>query len=140
MATGTQGTTARKIALQVVEYIAIDVNYNDTGIATGVATGKYLPAGAILIGTDVSINTAFNAVTTNVLTCGTNGPTTNDNIVAAADVAETPAALTQNIKPTGTALGKLAADAQIYVKYTQSGGAATAGAATIIIKYAAQLS
>lgn len=139
MPTGTAGSTARKIHQQVVETISFDVNYNDTGIATGVATGKWLPAGAILIGTDVSINTAFNAVTTNVLTCGTNGPTTNDNIIGAAG-PETPAGLTQNIVPTGTALGKLAADVQIYAKYTQTGTAATAGNATIMIKYISQLS
>ena len=85
----------------------------------------------------VSINTTFNAQTTNVLTIGLNGTTAN-NIVAT--VTASALALVPNLLPTGTALGKLTADTQVYVKYTQTGTAATAGAATFIIKYAAVVS
>lgn len=127
-------TTARQTQFQLVHYLRIAVNFNDTGIGSGVAK-QTLPAGAIIIGTDVNILTAFNAVSTNVLTAGINGPTTNNNIVAAGDVDETAVALTQNVKPTGTALVSLAADSIVYVMYTQTGTAATTGAAIIIIKY-----
>lgn len=134
MATGTPGTTARQLPYQVVHYLRFTVNFNDTGIATG--TGKQtLPAGAIIVGTDVIIQTAFNAGTTNVVTIGSNAATFN-NIVAAADVDESGAVpLTQNIKPTGTAFGPLAADARVFAMYTQTGTAATAGRLTVIIKY-----
>lgn len=134
MATGTQGNTGRQTQYQMVHTLRITVNYNDAGIASGVGK-QWLPAGAILVGTDVMIDTVFNAATTNVLTLGTNGPSTYDNIVAAADVNEGATGLTQNVKPTGTALGKLSAAAQVYAKYTQSGTAATTGKAYLIVKY-----
>jgi hypothetical protein len=137
MPTGTAGGPGRRGHLQVVNTICQDINYNDTGAATGIATGKWLPAGAIILATDVSINTTFNAQTTNVLTIGLNGTTAN-NIVAT--VTASALAVVPNLLPTGTALGKLAADTQIYVKYTQTGTAATAGAATFIIKYAGVVS
>ncbi len=134
MATNTAGSTARQYPSgQVVNYLRFKVSYNDVGIAS--AVGKQtLPSGAIIVGTDVYIATAFNAATTNVLTVGTNSTTAN-NIIAAADVDETAVAITLNVKPTGTALGPLSADAVVNVKYTQSGTAATAGVAYVVIKY-----
>jgi hypothetical protein len=134
MATGTPGSTARQLPYQVVHTLRIKVNFNDAGIATGVGK-QWLPKGAIITGTSVHVGTAFNAATTNVLTAGTNAGI-YDNIVAAADVTEGSApALTNAIKPTGTALGPLAADSRVFVMYTQSGTAATTGQATILIHY-----
>jgi hypothetical protein len=133
MATGTAGTTARKSSIQMVHYLRMAINWNDTGISSGVGK-QYLPAGAIIVGTDVLVETAFNAGTTNVVTVGTN-TTTDNNIIAAGDVDETATGLTQNVKPTGTALGKLSADAQVFAKYAQTGTAATAGKLYVMIKY-----
>jgi len=123
---------ARKNALQLVHYLRFAVNYNDVGIAAGV-NKQMLPAGAVIIGTDAHVVQAFNAATTNVLTVGLAGVA--DNIIAAGDVAENAVGLTQNIKPTGTALGPLAADSQVKVTYTQTGTAATTGRAIVIVKY-----
>lgn len=124
----------RATQYQVVHYLRKTVNYNDTGIAAGTVIMGTLPAGAIITGTDVNVQVVFNAATTNVLTAGGNG-TTADDVFAAADVAEGAVALTQNIKPTGSSLGVLAADRDICVKYTQTGTAATTGQAQIIVKY-----
>lgn len=132
MTTGTAGTSARKNAAQMVHYLRFAVNYNDAGIASGVGK-QTLPAGALIVGTDVYIGTAFNAGTTNVLTVGTSGVFTE--IVAAADVAEGSTGLTQNIKPTGVMLGAIASDTQVFASFTQTGTAATAGAAIVVIKY-----
>ncbi len=133
MATGTPGTTARKNSTQQVGYLRFAVNWNDQGIASGVGK-QTLPAGAIITDTDVFVGAAFNAATTNVLTVGTTAG--GSNIVAAADVDETTApALTKGIKPTGSALGPLASDTQVFVNYTQTGTAATAGSAVVMIKY-----
>ncbi|MCA6114249.1 hypothetical protein J6524_04805 [Bradyrhizobium sp. WSM 1738] len=132
MATNTKGTSARQYREQQVHYLRFLVNYNDAGIAAGVKK-QTLPKGAIIVGTDVHNATAFNAGTTNVLTVG--GGTNFNEIVAAGDVDETATGLTQNIKPTSTFLGPLAADTDVYVKYTQTGTAATAGKATVIVKY-----
>ena len=125
---------ARQSVDQQIHYLRFVVNYNDTSISGGARSYGALPAGAIIVGTDVYINTVFNAGTTNVLTVGTN-TTTSNNIIAAADVDETATGLTQNVKPTGTALGPLSADIDVYVKYAQTGTAATTGKAYIIIKY-----
>ncbi len=126
-------TTARQTQFQQVHYFRKTVNFNDTGIASGVYVGT-LPAGAQVIGTDVNVLVVFDAVTTNVLTAGINS-TAYDNLVADGDVDESAVALTQNIKPTGTALVPLAAASDFYVKYTQTGTAATAGQAVIVVKY-----
>jgi len=133
MATGTKGTTARKNAAQMVHYLRFIVNYNDTGIGTGVGK-QTLPAGAVIIGTDVNVITAFNAGTTNPLTVGIEA-TTYANIAASASTAAGSTGLKQNIAPTGTALVPLAADSQVFVMYAQTGTAATAGQAVVIVKY-----
>lgn len=131
MATGTAATTARQYHEQMVHYARFAVNYNDAGIDTGVGK-QVLPAGAVIVGTDVIVTAAFNAATTNVLTVGTNGTTAN-NVVGSGDVNEASAQIFGNIPPT--APGPLAADTQLYVKYTQTGTAATAGAAVVVVKY-----
>ncbi|MGJ4928147.1 hypothetical protein ACQR1I_16545 [Bradyrhizobium sp. HKCCYLS2038] len=124
-------STARKNALQLVHYLRFKVNFNDA--ASGVATLKqWLPKGAILVGTDVQVAQGFNAATTNVLSVGTVGDTAT-NIVNALSV--TAAGLTLNAPPTGVNLQPLAADKQVQVTYTQTGAAATAGAAYVVIKY-----
>jgi hypothetical protein len=133
MTTGTPGSTARRNALQLVHYLRFTVNYNDAGIASGVGK-QWLPAGALITGSDVYVGTAFNAATTNVVTVGTNA-TSYNNIVGSADVDESTVALTKGIKPTGTALGPLAADTQVFAMYAQTGTAATAGTATVVISY-----
>src|SRR5258708_3570648 len=99
MTTGTPGTTARKYAAQLVHYLRFKVNFNDLGIATGNAK-QFLPAGAVIIGTDVNIVTAFNAGTTNVLSVGIE-PSTFANIAANAFVLAGAAGLKQNTPPTG---------------------------------------
>jgi len=134
MPTNTPGSTAREFhGLQLVHTLRFTVNYNDAGIASGVGK-QVLPAGAIIIGTDVVVETVFNAGTTNVLTVGTNAASYN-NIVAAADVNEAAVAITKDISPTGTALGPLAADVQVFAMYAQTGAPATTGKADVIIKY-----
>lgn len=137
MATGTAGSTARKTQLQVMHTIAFSVNYNDAGIASGVNTGKVIPAGSRINGVDVWVDTVFNAATTNVLTVGLNGTTAND-LVGSADVNEASAQMFPNIT-TGGALGTLSADKPVWVKYTQTGTPATTGAALVVIKYTPNL-
>lgn len=127
------GTNARLTQYQFHHTFRKTVNFNDTGIATGVKVGT-IPAGAQITSSAVNIVTAFNAVTTNVLTAGINASSYN-NCVAAGDVDETAVALTNGIKPTGTALVPLAADSDLYVMYTQTGTAATTGQAVVIVTY-----
>jgi hypothetical protein len=132
MATGTLGTQARQFDWQATHYLRKKVNYNDAniGAADKVKVGM-LPAGAIIVGVYVRIETAFNAGTTNVLTVGTNAGADN-NIVNAADVDETTVATTEVTRGLGLTI---ASDTTVYVLYTQTGTAATAGVATIIVEY-----
>lgn len=133
MATNTAGSVAREIhGLQVVHTLRKTVNFNDTGIGTAdtVLLGV-VPAGARPLPAFVGINTAFNAGTTNVLTVGSNAGSDN-NIVAAGDVDETATGVTQVF--TGLSV-TFAADTSIYIRYTQTGGAATTGQATIILPF-----
>lgn len=126
-------STARKNNTQQIGYLRFKVNYNDA--ASGVALNKQtLPKGAIIIGVVLAVTTAFNAATTNTLSIGTVGDTAT-NIVNAQSVSA--AGVTNDLQPTtgGAAYGALAADKQIQVTYTQTGAAATAGAAYVVIMY-----
>jgi hypothetical protein len=123
---------ARDIAYDVVQYLKTDVAYNTSGIGSSdtVKLGV-IPAGAQIINCAVAVKTAFNAATTNVLTVGTSSGS-NADVVGASDVTE------GSIGGANVATGQtlsFTSDTTIYVKYTQSGTAATAGAATIVLSY-----
>lgn len=133
MTTGTPGSTARRNTSQQVGYLRFTVNWNDLPAAAA-QMKQWLPAGAVIIGTDVNVTTAFNAGTTNVLSVGFE-PTTFTNIVTTAQAVAGTLGLKANLPPTGLALVDLAADQQVGVLYTQTGTAATAGRAIVIIKY-----
>lgn len=85
-----------------------------------------LPAGAMITDLDVRVNTAFNAGTTNALNVGT---------AAGGTQVFTDAATAGARQPTIPALS-FAADTDIFVQFAQTGTAATAGQADIVICYA----
>lgn len=131
MATNVQGRPAREHPLQLVHYLRKEIAFDTPDIAAGVPFNTWLPAGAEILFTMVKIKAAFNAGTTNVLTVGTNA-TDYNNLVAAAGVDETELGATS--VPTGAAL-TFSEDARPFVKFTQTGTAASAGQAVIIIAY-----
>lgn len=133
MTTGTLGTNARQDPRQVLNTLKKTVNFNDPGIATGSPFDNYLPQNAFIENVLVEVVVAFNAVTTNVLTVGTVGATYN-NIVAAADVNEGLAGVYQATRGLGRSL-TASGDVLPYAQYTQTGTAATAGQAIIVIFY-----
>lgn len=105
------------------------INFDTVGAATGVVLGT-LPAGCVYIGCDVIVSEAFNAASTNVLVVGTDAEF--DNFIAAGTVNEAATGL------TASALGaaEVTADTVVKAKYTQTGTAATAGKAIVVLKYA----
>lgn len=125
---------ARDIGYGVVQAIVATVNYNTPGIGTTdtVKVGA-LPAGAVILEATVQVKTAFNAASTNVLTVGTSSGSDAD-IISAGDVDE---------GQTGSYTSAIGADltfssdTAVYAKYTQSGTAATAGQAVVVIIYVA---
>lgn len=116
---------ARQLHTQQSHYMRKRVNWNDAGIATDAIVGT-LPAGAMIVGQYVRCNTAFNAGTTNALNVGT---------AAGGTQLFTDAATAGARAPTIANLS-FASDTDIHVQYAQTGGAATAGQADIVIIYA----
>jgi hypothetical protein len=138
---------ARVLPWQTSVHFRKTVNFNDANIATGVKFGA-LPQGAYITGIRCYVTTAFNAATTNNLaigttasgsdvlaagtTAGTNcvaATTGNQNLTAAAGLGMAVAA---PATPTGSNGGF-----DLFVRYTQTGTAATAGQVTFVIDYIA---
>lgn len=117
--------TARLNHTQQVHFFRKRVNYNDAGIATGVFFGT-LPAGAMLTNLNVRVNTAFNAATTNALNVGTTAGGTQIFTDVATAGARSPAI--PNLS--------FAVDTDLFAAYAQTGAAATAGQADIVVGYA----
>lgn len=130
MATNTAGVDTRLMHWHGVHFMRKTVNYNDTDIASGVGFKHYLPSGARVLFTNVVIKTAFNAGTTNVLTVGQNA--SYNDFVASGDVDE--ASTGSNMVLRGADVN-ISADVRPFIKYTQTGTAATAGVAEVIIVY-----
>ena len=113
-----------------VHFLRKEVNYNDPGIASGVVIGR-LPANAQITQALARVRTTFNAGTTNVLTVGTNA-SAYDNIFGAADIAEGSAG--NSAAPLAN-LQEALSEVDVFVKYAQTGTAATQGKAIIHIAY-----
>jgi len=115
---------------QQTNFIRAAVNWNDTNVANGNVIGT-LPKGAMLVRISVLVKTAFNAATTNNLLLGTTA--------AGNDIATTSdsGAGSTGFKAvtTGLALSLPTGDRLVYATYTQTGTAATAGAAEIVLEY-----
>lgn len=108
------------------------VTFATAGISSGVPFQNYLPQDAQVLCTIVRVTAAFDATSTNVLTVGCNSTSFND-LAAAGDVDE--ATTGADVVFTGAELDTSSAPLLPYVKYTQSGTAATAGRAIITILY-----
>ena len=114
---------ARQFHTQQTHYLRRRVNFNDPGIAAGALVGT-LPAGAMIVSQNVRVATAFNA-TTNALNVGTTAGGTQLFTDAATAGARTPTIANLSF----------AADADILVQHAQTGTAATAGVADIVIGF-----
>lgn len=109
--------------------ITSNVAFNTVGVTAGLQVGA-IPAGAQILDIVVTIATVFNAATTNVLTVGTTAGGSQ-----LATTAETAAGVAGG-KRAVTGLGLVAAvDSGIFVTYTQTGTAATTGAARVSIVF-----
>lgn len=116
---------ARILHTQQIHYFRKRVNFDDAGISAGVQFGT-LPAGAIITNLIVRVNTAFNAATTNALKMGT----TAGGSQIFTDVA------TAGARSPSIPNLSFAVDTDLFASYAQTGTAATAGQADIIIMYA----
>lgn len=119
-----------RLAASRVRFITGSVAFNTPNVATGVSIGS-IPAGSFITDILVHVTAVFNAATTNVLQVGRLG--TLGAYAGTADVNEASA----TVQRVTTGLGPVgASDVDVLVSYTQSGTAATTGAATVYIMFA----
>lgn len=118
--------TARQRALAAV----IDNNIAvDSAAATAVFTVK-LPPGAYLTSMLADTITAWNAATTNTLTCSDGTNTIINGVDIKSAGLETVASLAGRVYPSGGTLT---------FTFAQTGAAATAGRSIIVVQYVAPL-
>jgi hypothetical protein len=124
----------RNYSQQELQYSRVTVNFNDAGIASGVRFAR-LPQYAFIVAMYAHVETAFNAGSTNVLTVGTTQASANE-IIAGTDINEASATYQALTSAAGLGVAVTASGAvDLWVKFAQTGGVATAGKAHIIIVY-----
>jgi hypothetical protein len=133
-----QTIPARQFTSQQVSYYRVTVNFNDPRISTAQKFGR-LFKNTFITGIACHVTTAFNAATTNVLTMGTTLASANEIIDAATSTKsiDESSATYQAVTQAGS-LGvsvTSGADVDLYVKFTQTGAAATAGKATCTLAF-----
>lgn len=135
MATNTAGSSARQDPRQVSNTMRGTILFSQQ--ATFIPMGT-LPKGAWVIAVQTSIDTLFNAGTTNPIVVGSVG--VPNSLQQAAD--NTPGATGMYISPPGTGgntrLGKAtaaAADTVIGITYTPTGTAPTTGSAEVLVEF-----
>jgi len=126
---GTLAVAPRSNVTHQLNYFRASVAYNTPEIATaGKVPLGTLPAGAIITGMLVKVSEVFNAATTNVLTVGTAAD--DDAVIGGTDVDELLVDTTVTFAGYGY---QVTADTTLYIKYAQTGTAATTGAATVVV-------
>jgi hypothetical protein len=106
------------------------VSFNTPGVATGYLIGK-VPAFSVVKNLTVSVESTFNAATTNVFTVGTSTTATEW-----ADATLVSSGATADTYVTDLGYALTTSDLSVYAKYTQSGTAATQGKAHVWVEYA----
>lgn len=129
---------ARQNSTQQTSYYRFTINYNDPNISTAQAFGKLLQ-NTFISRLVCHVTTAFNAGTTNVVTVGTSTAATEliDNVTTNGKLTPGSTGI-YDITSAAKAMGINAtsdADHNLYAKYTQTGGAATAGAVTCVLEF-----
>ena len=104
------------------------------GNATAVTIGS-VPAGAQIVNIHIDTTTAFNAGTTNTMTVGTSGSAAAYVATTAVGPLGRASVATTGVYSAWPTVG--ASDVTVTANYSQTGTAATTGAATVTIVYKA---
>ncbi len=122
-------TTPRVFQQQMVHYLRKAVVFAANNTATFVGT---LPGGAQILDGIVNITTVYNG-TAPAISVGLTATTYSD-IIAVADVTTTTLGSYRGaILTTGDLIST---DSDVYARFTQTGTAATTGAAVVVLTYA----
>jgi hypothetical protein len=112
-----------------VNYFRASIAFNTLNVGTaGMVPLGTLPAGAIATHALVKVTEAFNAATTNVITVGTAAD--DDAVLIGADFDETVVGTTVTFAAAGYSV---TVATPLFIKYAQTGTAATTGAVTVIL-------
>jgi hypothetical protein len=131
----TRNFSKRDESQQALHYFRLTVNFNDANIGLGQQFGA-LGVNSYIHSIDCYVTTAFNAATTNVITFGY---TKVGGEIVASGISGNPLAVGAIHLTSAVGLGLAAtsaADIPLWVKYTQTGTAATTGSITCVIAYA----
>lgn len=128
--TVTRTKPARELYQGHESQLYSEVNFNTPGVATGFLVGV-VPAYSVRKNVIISVETTFNAATTNVFTVGTSTTATEwvDNTFVSSGAAV-------DTYVSDASYGFSTSDVSVYAKYTQTGTAATQGKAHIWVEYA----
>lgn len=133
----------RQFTTQQLHYIRFGFQLTSCTIASNTCTVKVgaVPYNSVIYRITVSTNTAFNSVTNDLISFGTN--TTGTNIVNSGCVMHAQGLTSCTVLATASSVtGNSATQTglnggfDIFMVYVSSGGAATTGNATILIEYA----
>lgn len=130
MTTNTPGSVARQDPRNVSNTMRKKIVFGQQ--ATFIPMGV-LPAGAWVTTVHMSIDTAFNAGTTNPLVVGSVG-TPNSLMQAGDNTPGTPGMYASPVARLGKAVAA-AADTQIGITYTPTGTVPTTGAAEVLVEF-----
>ena len=123
----------RQYRTQQTHYLRKTIRFDSAPSGAQIAIGT-LPPGALVTSTIVAVSEAFNASTGNALIVGTAGD--DDALVDINGVNEGAIGSTRVAPATLAGLIAAGADTTLYAKYSQTGAAATAGRATILVEFA----
>lgn len=127
MATGTLGGAGREYHESQTHYLKRDIAFTQSG---NLLVGT-LPPNCVVLRSTVYVKTAFNAATTNTISIGTIASgTAFGSALAAGAIALVPGTVTASA-------ANPQADTDVVATYSQTGAAATAGVASVIVEYAA---
>jgi hypothetical protein len=129
MATGTAGTTAKRVHQPLVHRIWKDIAYTDG--ASAVVTVGVIPAGSVVIRGGVVVTTAFNAGTANVMDLGTSA----DDDGFGTDLALGTIGVISADEMATTNDANITADTTVIATLALTGTAASAGAGTVWVEY-----
>lgn len=117
-------------AAGVLSAITATIAYTDTGAVT-IGT---LPAGAQIVDVNIDVTTAFNAATTNTVTVGKTGTAAAFVTATSVGTAGRASVATTGVYSAWANVGTSDVD-YATVTYSQTGTAASAGAARVTIVY-----
>lgn len=131
MAANTTGIPARQYEQQLLHFMRRQIAFNTPLIGTDdrVQVGT-LPAGAVVYDTIVKVSTAFNAGTNNLINVGIVGD--DDGLLDETDIDATSAEFQSSRRGCDLTFTE---DTPVYVTYDQSGTAADAGVAEVIVAF-----